>query len=79
MLAEPCPFCGFVPDDPDEFCYPIACRTGPLFRAGCCESCGGCSASVLGSTAEEAINNWNRRAHGIARIEEPSYKLGKIA
>jgi hypothetical protein len=57
-----CPFCGFQPemDDPD-FLYPILTdRT--LWGAHCPSPAGGCSASVLGESRDEALVHWNSRA-----------------
>lgn len=59
--VEPCPFCGLQLDifEPD-FCYPLNLER-TMYRAGCMESAGGCSAEVLGDDLYEAIDNWNRR------------------
>lgn len=57
----PCPFCELRPEYEDrDFCYP-ATRDNNLWGAHCSESSGGCSASVLGSTKEDAIKQWNSR------------------
>jgi hypothetical protein len=60
-FAKPCPFCGLKLDifDPD-FSYPVG-RHGDIFRAGCMESAGGCTAEVLGKGRYNAIDNWNKR------------------
>lgn len=60
--AKPCPFCGQEIDITDkDFCYPNN-REMTEWRAGCIEIAGGCGAEILGETAEEAINKWNRRS-----------------
>lgn len=56
-----CPFCGFKLDpDADDCIYPVN-REKTLYNVVCYETGGGCGASVLGWTAEEAICRWNKR------------------
>lgn len=57
-----CPFCGHTPR-PDNFIdsiYPVS-REDSLWRVACLYSEGGCTASVLGSSREDAIARWNKR------------------
>lgn len=66
---KPCPFCGFKPDPEDDDCiYPAAQKRDEsgrflLWQVVCYETGGGCSASVLGDSAEDAAKNWNKRNH----------------
>lgn len=56
-----CPFCGFQPDPEDMDCiYPVD-REKTVYSVNCYEVGGGCSASVLGWSIQDAIDNWNRR------------------
>ncbi len=58
----PCPFCGFdvAPAPMVDTLYPVT-REKTIWGLHCADGVGGCSASVLGFTPEEAICNWNRR------------------
>ena len=57
----PCPFCGFRPRiTDDDFVYPVV-RDKTVWGAHCHESGGGCGASVLADTKENAITKWNQR------------------
>jgi hypothetical protein len=62
---KPCPFCGYVFTDMDEpeFCYPDGRPLGgaQLWKAGCIELAGGCTATVYGYSEQNAIEIWNRR------------------
>ena len=52
-----CPFCGSTPSiDDRDFCYPTS-RTKKVWQAVCTV----CTAMVLGSNKEDAINLWNKR------------------
>lgn len=56
-----CPFCGFKPNYQDADCvYPVN-RERTLYNVVCYETGGGCGASVLGWTEDEAVERWNRR------------------
>lgn len=56
-----CPFCGHHPDPYEcDTIYPLN-REGTLWRAGCVDNAGGCTAKVIGGTPYEAIDEWNRR------------------
>lgn len=59
---KPCPFCGHQPDEDNliDSIHPVT-RECTVWTAGCVDNEGGCNASVLGGTAVEAINNWNKR------------------
>ena len=49
---KPCPFCGLQShQDWDGMCYKIACA----------DTYGGCGASLVADSREEAIDKWNRR------------------
>lgn len=60
-----CPFCGFQPDENDmDMVYPkvrISDGLVYMWRAGCSESAGGCTAEVLGDSRKDVIANWNKR------------------
>ena len=57
----PCPFCGFVPDVKDGDCiYPVN-RERTVWNLVCYDTGGGCGASVLGDSPENAIINWQKR------------------
>lgn len=57
-----CPFCGHQPfeDNLIDSIHPID-REYTLWTAGCVDNEGGCNASSLGGTMQEAIDNWNKR------------------
>jgi hypothetical protein len=57
-----CPFCGHQPDE-DNLCDSVhkIGRTSGLWTAGCVDNEGGCNASVLGGSRENAIERWNTR------------------
>lgn len=81
MKTLTCPFCGFTPDinDPD-FSYPVTrLEEGQqIFRAGCIESAGGCSAEILGDTKEHAIHLWSSRAYASTETAIRLLKLAKF-
>lgn len=57
-----CPFCGFLPHADDDDCiYPIN-HEGTVWGINCYETGGGCSANILGASAEECITKWNTRS-----------------
>ena len=65
MRLKPCPFCGHDLNQQDlwhETVYPVD-RTKTIWAVNCAEEFSGCGASMLGSSAEDAINNWNKRAN----------------
>lgn len=57
----PCPFCGFLPDINDPDCIYPATRDKTVWQLVCYATGGGCDASILGDSAEECIEKWNRR------------------
>ena len=59
---KPCPFCGHQPDasDPLDVIYPVG-RSPDLWQGVCQTSHGGCSAHMLGATAADVVERWNRR------------------
>lgn len=62
ILLKHCPFCGHLPH-PDNYrdsIHPVV-KDGTVWKAGCLATEGGCDASILGWTRDEAILNWNRR------------------
>lgn len=64
MVMKACPFCGFVVslDDYIDAVHPIRVWDKyEIWQAGCLAIAGGCDASVLGDSKEDAIKNWNRR------------------
>jgi hypothetical protein len=64
LVMKACPFCGFVVsfDDYIDAVHPIRVRGArEIWQAGCLTIAGGCDASVLGDSKEDAIKNWNRR------------------
>ncbi len=57
-----CPFCGFIPDAENANCiYPLD-RERKEWILECYEIEGGCGANVLGDSAQDAINKWNKRS-----------------
>ena len=65
MKLKACPFCGFnYLDSDDNDVVHLVTRSG-IYGVHCVESAGGCSASVLGYNAEEAIANWQHRSPNI--------------
>lgn len=53
-----CPFCGFKVDvNDDDSVYPVDFEK-TLWQAGHYV----CGVSILGDTAEEAVENWNKRS-----------------
>lgn len=59
-----CPFCGFdlnTLDDFDDNIHPID-RERTVWIVNCSSIAGGCDASVLGDSEQDAINNWNTRS-----------------
>ena len=57
-----CPFCGFQPNVcDDDALYPVG-RDRKVWGAHCYETGGGCGASVLGYSPQDAVNTWNKRA-----------------
>lgn len=66
----PCPFCGFTPHADDDDCIYPATRTRTVWNINCYETGGGCSASILGSSPEDCIEKWNRRASPSAQPSE---------
>ena len=58
----PCPFCGndLNQQDPLDTIYPVN-REGTIWNVFCTESSGGCDASIMADTAEQAIKKWNSR------------------
>lgn len=53
-----CPFCGFKVDvNDDDSVYPLDFEK-TLWQAGHYV----CGVSILGDTAEEAVDNWNKRS-----------------
>jgi len=60
---KPCPFCGFDLDAFEYFddtIYPKG-RDRTVWSVNCAHFAGGCDASVLGDSEQDAINNWNKR------------------
>ena len=65
MRLKPCPFCGHDLNQQDlwhETVYPTD-RQKTIWSVNCAEETSGCGASILGSSAEDAINNWNKRVN----------------
>ena len=57
-LMKPCPFCGCKVDvDEPDSVYPLN-REKTLWQAGHYT----CSAYILGNTAKEAVEMWNKRS-----------------
>ncbi len=73
ILLKHCPFCGHLPN-PDNYRDSIhaVVRDDTVWKAGCLLTEGGCDASVLGWTRDEAIKNWNRR---VTTKEDGGYSL----
>lgn len=56
-----CPFCGHQPKIDDlNFAYPLS-KLQAVWRAGCDETLGGCTAEVIGNSKEDVIAKWNYR------------------
>jgi hypothetical protein len=65
MKLKPCPFCGHDLNQQDfwhESVYPQS-RGASIWSVNCAEETGGCSAQILGSSAEDAVKNWNKRVN----------------
>lgn len=61
-VPKPCPFCGLTPDlDDVDFLHPLN-RERTLWGAHCAEAAGGCGASMLGDSREDALARWEARA-----------------
>lgn len=61
-MTKHCPFCGLLLDYDDDDCiYPIN-RERTIYNLVCYEIGGGCGASVLGTSREDAIRRWETRA-----------------
>jgi len=74
----PCPFCGFRPQlDDGDCCYPDD-RERTIWHVYCYEVGGGCGIEgPIGTSAEDAIMLWNKRAEKAAAIkDEPSDREG---
>lgn len=57
-----CPFCGHQPEEDNLYdSIHRVNREGTLWTAGCVDNEGGCNASVLAGSREEAIAKWNAR------------------
>ena len=58
----PCPFCGndLNAQDLQDTVYPVD-RSGTIWNVICTESSGGCDASVMADSPEQAIKKWNSR------------------
>jgi hypothetical protein len=79
-VLKPCPFCGFQPDRNDPDCiYPAispvydAEESQMIFKVwniNCYESGGGCSAHILGSSAEDCIKKWNTRTFPVLEVRK---------
>lgn len=72
----PCPFCGHQPDEENmiDSTHPIN-HEGTLWTTGCLENEGGCNASMLAGSRQEAINKWNTRAALSQQQAEPALRL----
>lgn len=61
-VPKPCPFCGLTPDlDDVDFLHPVN-RERTLWGAHCAAPAGGCDASTLGDSREDALARWEARA-----------------
>lgn len=58
---KPCPFCEFQPNAEDPDCIHPVNREQTIWSITCYETGGGCTAQLLGSSAEEVVRKWNRR------------------
>lgn len=58
MDLQPCPFCGYKIKIKDV--YPIDTYS-LLWTIVCNEYEGGCNAGIIGETAKEVIEKWNKR------------------
>ena len=56
-----CPFCGFEFDLEDTLDEIYQLRNMNIWMLTCNESKGGCTASVLGDSMIDVVNNWNKR------------------
>lgn len=64
---KPCPFCAFQPNAEDPDCiYPVN-REKTIWNIVCYETGGGCSAHILGASAEEVVKKWNRRSQPMVK------------
>ena len=59
---QACPFCGFQPLLSDPDCLYPANRERTVWSVHCYQSGGGCGASSLAGSKQDAIDKWNRRA-----------------
>jgi hypothetical protein len=57
-IFENCPACQW-PVDSDECPYPTTAKPDAMWKVACVD--GECSFSAVGRTAEDAVNQWNRR------------------
>ncbi len=62
VTLKTCPFCKFDVNQEQmiDTLYPID-QAKTVWGLHCADGIGGCTASVLGWSPEEAIANWNRR------------------
>lgn len=62
MIMLPCPFCNHQPNiDDGDTLYPIN-RSKTSWQFYCTATSGGCDASVVGNSRDDAIRRWNTRA-----------------
>lgn len=60
--TEALPRCGLTPDlDDVDFLYPVT-RDCTVWGAHCSSAAGGCDASILGDSREDAMARWEARA-----------------
>lgn len=71
MVLKNCPFCGhdLNSQDPKDTLYPAFWWHNPeteqeetVWHIVCQVTAGGCDCEVYGSSPQESIDNWNRRA-----------------
>jgi hypothetical protein len=61
-VPKRCPFCGLTPDlDDVDFLHPEN-RVRTVWGAHCSGAAGGCDASTLGDSREDAMRRWEERA-----------------